>query len=64
MTKNRRPLKMLNKPVREALESVLSYLWDDEERSYAEAPREDHVFLKLEAVRTWLDGLSELPSEY
>lgn len=55
MTKNRRPSERLNPATREALETILSYLWTGEERSYSEEPRDDHVFLALKTVRTWLE---------
>lgn len=64
MTKNRRPLPLPSKPVRDALENVLSYLWDEEARSYAEAPRDDHIFPKLETVRAWLERNRELAPRF
>jgi len=59
MTKNRQPFGMLNQTTREALETLLSYLWAEEQRSYEEDPREDHVFLALQTVRIWLERLPE-----
>src|SRR4051812_10094882 len=59
MIKNRRPFGMLYGPVRAALQDLLSYLLEDEERSYRDAPEDDHVYLKLRAVRTWIDRMPE-----
>ena len=49
----------------DALESVLAYLWSEEFFDYrATAPesdpeRQNHIFLKLEVVRRWLDSVEE-----
>lgn len=37
-----------------AMETVLLYLWEDEQADFIGEPTEDHVFLSLLAVRGWL----------
>ena len=56
MTKPRREQTPgLPQPPRDALEQVLNYLWNDEERSFEEDPGEHHLFRALRHVREWLD---------
>lgn len=46
--------------IRDALETVLAYLWEDEQRHYADQEpehREGHVFEALRTLQTWLDQM-------
>jgi hypothetical protein len=40
--------------IMDAMELVLAYLWDDEQRDFLADPTDDHVFLRMLAVRGWL----------
>ena len=44
--------------VRTAMERIISYLWDDEEKHWRESRGccEQHIFSSIAAVRKWLDG--------
>lgn len=61
--------------IKEHIESIINYLWDDEERNFEECDRpKDHIFNKLKSVRYWLespycplvdiDELEELEEEF
>ena len=41
-----------------AMERIISYLWDDEEKHWRESRGccEQHIFSSIAAVRKWLDG--------
>ena len=41
---------MQPKNIKEDLKVLLDYLWHDEARHYSEAPRKDHIFLKLKRL--------------
>ena len=46
-------------PVTGALDKILDYLWQDEERNFRHASPEDqnkHIFHSLAVVRSWLEG--------
>ncbi len=55
MTRNRNELDEAT--IREALERVLAYLWNDEQRDYLACPttqRTSHIFGDLRDVAMWL----------
>jgi hypothetical protein len=54
MTQQTATQKLTEREIR-ALEVVLEYLWDEEERSYEEAPTPDHIFRSLSLLREFLD---------
>lgn len=52
-------------PVREALQEVLDYLWDDELSDFRATDNTDgHVFQSLVVVHSWLHGESKTASDY
>lgn len=40
--------------IKDAIEAVLDYLWDDEQTDYHDNPTEGHVFLALRALGKWI----------
>ncbi len=54
--KEREVQPVLPETIREALEMILTYLWDDERADFLANPKEGHVFPELVAVSRWLDG--------
>lgn len=43
--------------IADAINALLDYLWDDESADFAsrsEADREGHIFLEIQAIRSWL----------
>ena len=48
--------KEMSAPVLKAIEELVDYLWDDEERGYRYSEdKNGHVFESLRTVRLWLD---------
>jgi len=45
----------LSPDVRDALETLLAYLWEDEKRNFKEHPSSPHIFPKLQRIREWLE---------
>ncbi len=51
----------LARPVAEALNKIIDYLWQDEQRHFNESTPEEqkeHIFQSLQTVRRWLDQQS------
>ena len=40
--------------VLDAIDTVVGYLWEDEQRDYESQPREDHIYHKLAVLKRWL----------
>ena len=58
---NAGPDLALSIPVAEALEKIIDYLWQDEQRHCNESTPEEqkeHIFQSLQTVRRWLDQQS------
>lgn len=45
-------------PVRESIQALLDYLWDDEERHFSASDQDNstHIYSDLRTVRTWLES--------
>lgn len=49
--------KEINEAVLVAIEALVDYLWDDEERGYRDCEdKAGHVFESVRTVRIWLDA--------
>ncbi|MEZ6117124.1 MAG: hypothetical protein R3C28_11200 [Pirellulaceae bacterium] len=49
----------INEAVLVAIEELVDYLWDDEERGYRDCDdKAGHVFESVRTVRSWLDANS------
>ena len=58
---NAGPDLALSIPVVEALDKIIDYLWQDEQRHFNESTPEEkkeHIFQSLQTVRRWLDQQS------
>ena len=43
--------------IRTSLNATLDYLWGDEQANYEADPSPDHIFLHLQTILIWLEGL-------
>lgn len=55
---NGRPVCQIHAFPRDAIEDVVDYLWNDEERDYEECGYSDHIFLRLVEIAEYLRGVS------
>ena len=51
----------MNQDQMTALDTIIDYLWKDEQKNYEEDPRDNHVFSSLEVLRQYADNAKRTP---